>query len=133
MIPLAVIFLIDDVVKRSKSRPRCHPNDIDIDIEHENNNRIFHFGFLHLASQTARTHHAVRRHFNASIPSIIDPINSWISFETARLEAARPPPSIPPIIDVSYSFNEASSMFFFSTFLTREGVTPPKAALVGEF
>ena len=35
--------------------------------------------------------------------------NSRISMESGRLEAARPPPSIPPVVDLSNRFNEAAS------------------------
>ena len=112
MIRLGSIFLVNDVDKRARRLLRGHPNDIG----HENNNRGFHF--LVISVFAPRISHRISRQFASGIvmlPSIIKQnlTKSLISLESGRLEAARPPPSIPPVIDVSNRFNEAASAFFF--------------------
>ena len=111
LIPLSSIFLINDVDKRARRLPRGHPNDIG----HENNNRRFHFPVISVFAP--RISHRISRQFVGIVmlPLIIKKnlTKFRISLESGRLEAARPPPSIPPFVDVSNRFNEAASTFIF--------------------
>ena len=112
LILLSSIFSINAVDKRARRLPRGHPNDIG----HKNNNRRFHF--LVISVFAPRISHRISRQFASGIvmlPSIIKQnfTKFRISLESGRLEAARPPPSIPPVIDVSNRFNEAVSTFIF--------------------
>ena len=52
---------------------------------------------------------------NVMLPSIIQQnlTKSRICLESGGLEAVHPPPSIPPIYDLSNRFNEAAWMFLF--------------------